>query len=1604
MLVATNWGNFRAKFNGAEQKTFEWMASLFFYREHNHPLGAARYFNQAGIEAEPIRIGDEVIGWQAKFTDRELASYKDQLITAITTAKDQHPALTQIYFYINADFGQGRKAKDPKYKTDIEAHAVTKGVSVTWKTAAFFESPFVCEAHAAISSHFFNLEPSIFNLVQQVAEHGAGILSPIQSQISVDGRTMKIDRSKVVEELQQTLGRSSLVILSGDGGVGKTAVVKDLQSQMKDQEPFFVFKASEFNIKNVNELFTYYGALSLSQFISAHSDFAEKYVVIDSAEKLADIKNPDAFREFLGTLRRSGWKVIFTTRLGYLEDLKYELIELYGATFEPINVPSLSSTELAEIASKNSFLLPTNERLRSLLKNLFYLKEYLRTYPEGNGAAEYSKFREALWNNQIERASVRLGNIHRRRGECLVQIAQRRAAGGLFYATILGYDDALAQLEADEVIKFDPNAQGYFITHDIYEEWALERLVEQSYRGSRRHSDLYDTLGDSLPVRRAFRSWLGEKLLSETDEALQLIVSTIEESSISRHWKDEAIVAALLSDQSHLLVQRFGRSMLEQLRASDIQATLTRTNPPSGAPLSEESPLFHQMLFLLRVACKEVDQDALRGYGGDEELQVRMSAFFTKPKGAGWSAVIEFIYRNSAEASLRFVNLVLPILEDWTNHHKAGATTRFSGLIALHMLQKLAREEVNHRRSRNDRAKITTILFNSSREIKSELASVFESVIELGDSDYEGPYNDLAKRALSSIDKSAIVATHLPKQVLGLASVFWHEEHYEPSHRAFGYRNDLEHHFNLPSKSVSEYYASAFRTPVFALLQSAPHTTLDFILKFVNEAAENYSTSSLDEGVVEQVELTVLQSDVPVKQFISTRLWQMYRGGMPAPSLLQSMHMALERWLLQIVKNATADVAESWCLYLLRNSRSASITAVVASVVHAEPNKLANVVYVLLRSRAVIEFDLSRKNFEHRAKSLYSMALPQDRFFAEERVATCSEKHRQNSLEDIALKFQLFRSESDSDTEAHARQDAVWRILDVHYAKLEELPAGVPESKTWRLSLARMDRRRMTISSEANDHGIQLSFAPDLEDDLREYSDSSQAKLTNSMRYTSLFLWSHNRWDGDKASYSKYPQYEENPKQVAAATRAVYDALLSGSDDDEYVQLSMRSIPPTACAVLVRDFSSALDLEDLEFCKEVLLLYSCIPFKEDYQYQIGDGFSAAIKALPSLLATFTDDIDYVKLILLLTLLDENPVGTNERFSSFAVEAVSTLAKTHPDAVDALFAGYLYLSPIWKNLCDKAVREMHTAHAYGIRHFNLVQRLLQDYEAAVEIAYQGNVSFDQLPALDSLAPIVLATGFELLRLRTDNAQHKDFARKAAVVVIEGSQRRTHRNERFDFGERLRFYEKFAQVVLHAETKDIPQYMQPFLERFSDVEDADHLIQEFIAAEDRFHQYEAFWTVWELLYPVIVRVCHQGGHSSNTVHNYLLAWPYWPKNAKQWHSLKEREKSFFAKAAREIGEHPSVLYSLAKLLNEVGTPFVGDGIFWISGIIERSPSLISEELERDTEYYLENLVRGYVLRNRDLIRRTLHIKHAVLRTLNFLLERGSVTAYLTREHIL
>ena len=441
--------------------------------------------------------------------------------------------------------------------------------------------------------------------------------------------------------------------------------------------------------------------------------------------------------------------------------------------------------------------------------------------------------------------------------------------------------------------------------------------------------------------------------------------------------------------------------------------------------------------------------------------------------------------------------------------------------------------------------------------------------------------------------------------------------------------------------------------------------------------------------------------------------------------------------------------------------------------------------------------------------------------------------------------------------------------------------------------------------------------------------------------------------------------------------------------------------------MLLRDDFDQLDDTDKEFCKDVILDFASMPLGDGYRYQIRDGVGAAALMLPLLIKPFPKEAKRIKEMLLFGLFDEHAVGMGQRFSDYAASAiVDGMWKDHLPDADSLFLGYILLKPKLDGIRKSIRDENYRARVYEFSETEVLRRFTENHTAEIESVINNQITYDQLPALDTVDERTLVTGFSLLPLGTEDEHHRSFVRGVCELL---SKRLLDRNkeERFDYILRSRFFEKLAHFVLMSDKGDIQGYLRPFLGHFRVFREAADLFSAFVSAEDKLHQYDQFWASWELFYPSIKELCEREGsrsYSRGVVHNYLLAGPNWRKDAREWHSLKVREKAFFRKVSEEIGDHPAVLYSISKLLNEIGNGFVEDGIGWISGIIERTPDLASREQEVNTVYYLESLVRGYVLQNRSKVRTTPQIQHQVLTILNFLLEKGSATAYLLREDVL
>ena len=178
-------------------------------------------------------------------------------------------------------------------------------------------------------------------------------------------QNIEIDRTDDLNNIKKS--SAQVIILSGVAGVGKTALIKNYYEQIKEEIPLYIFKATEFDIANINILF---GASNYHDFVNAHNDIENKIIVIDSAEKLIDLKNTDPFKEFLTYIINNNWKIIFTTRDNYLEDLNYQFFEIYNIAPLNISLHNLKTKDLTALSEKYDFSLPKDTKLLNLIRLL----------------------------------------------------------------------------------------------------------------------------------------------------------------------------------------------------------------------------------------------------------------------------------------------------------------------------------------------------------------------------------------------------------------------------------------------------------------------------------------------------------------------------------------------------------------------------------------------------------------------------------------------------------------------------------------------------------------------------------------------------------------------------------------------------------------------------------------------------------------------------------------------------------------------------------------------------------------------------------------------------------------------------------------------------------------------------------------------------------------------------------------------------------------------------------------------------------------------------------------------------------------------------------
>ncbi len=222
-------------------------------------------------------------------------------------------------------------------------------------------------------------------------------------------------------------------------------------------------------------------------------------------------------------------------------------------------------------------------------------------------------------------------------------------------------------------------------------------------------------------------------------------------------------------------------------------------------------------------------------------------------------------------------------------------------------------------------------------------------------------------------------------------------------------RKSKEYSFQV--KADKFFPSSAYQTPMYIILQSAPYEGIDFITELMNECVSVLLESGFDRNL-HKISIVMDGGEVS-EQYISNCLWNIYRGsGSPvSPNLLQSLHMALEKYLLDVTEKTDVEILVPLFKHMLKKSNSASITAVILSVVLAFSDKLSEIAVILFREYEIINYDIGRAAGERSIKSLYSIGYGMNwehDIYQKERIDTCDQEHRNKTLEGAIVTYQFF--------------------------------------------------------------------------------------------------------------------------------------------------------------------------------------------------------------------------------------------------------------------------------------------------------------------------------------------------------------------------------------------------------------------------------------------------------------------------------------------------------------------------------------------------------------------------------------------------------------------
>ena len=313
--------------------------------------------------------------------------------------------------------------------------------------------------------------------------HRSALQMATDEIVSGDGtRRLRLDRSDQANELIQIAEENAAAIVSGDSGVGKSALTIKTFNSLCSEHPQ-IAQVSCLNLRHVPKLTVdFEGRLGrpLSTLLSELSA-PQRLLIVDGADAVAEGME-DVLRYLVDAAMASEVKVVAVAAADSKQVVSATLTDILGDDVAEYSVKPLTDGELDEVVETFPELekLNANPRSREVLRRLVVIDLLIRGHLPGIPLNDADAMRD-VWSGLVRRNERSDRGLPDARESALLRLAELTLSGGDRLSVVNSLDAAAVYgLRQDGLLRTSPDnpfMAGPDFAHDEVRRYAVARLL-----------------------------------------------------------------------------------------------------------------------------------------------------------------------------------------------------------------------------------------------------------------------------------------------------------------------------------------------------------------------------------------------------------------------------------------------------------------------------------------------------------------------------------------------------------------------------------------------------------------------------------------------------------------------------------------------------------------------------------------------------------------------------------------------------------------------------------------------------------------------------------------------------------------------------------------------------------------------------------------------------------------------------------------------------------------------------------------------------------------------------------------------------------------------